>query len=120
MPASAISPLRRLFANALATALASALLPCAAVAGDQWPSRPLHLIVGFPAGSSPDLTARALAEPLGKALGQLGKKEEARALLLKAQHLYTLEGQTSSAETCAETLADLDKPKSWLRRLMGG
>jgi hypothetical protein len=69
MPASAISPLRRLFANALATALASALLPCAAVAGDQWPSRPLHLIVGFPAGSSPDLTARALAEPLEKRLG---------------------------------------------------
>jgi len=70
MPASAISPLRRLFANALATALASALLPCAAVAGDNWPSKPLHLIVGFPAGSSPDLTARALAEPLEKRLGQ--------------------------------------------------
>jgi len=70
MPARAISPLRRLFANALATALASALLPCAAVAGDNWPSKPLHLIVGFPAGSSPDLTARALAEPLEKRLGQ--------------------------------------------------
>ena len=27
-------------------------------------------MVGFPAGSSPDLTARALAEPLAKALGQ--------------------------------------------------
>jgi tripartite-type tricarboxylate transporter receptor subunit TctC len=35
-----------------------------------WPSKPLRIIVGFPAGSSPDLTARALAEPLEKALGQ--------------------------------------------------
>ncbi len=35
-----------------------------------WPSRPVRLIVGFPAGSSPDLTARALAEPLARALGQ--------------------------------------------------
>ncbi len=35
-----------------------------------WPTRPLRLLIGFPAGSSPDLTARALAEPLSKALGQ--------------------------------------------------
>lgn len=35
-----------------------------------WPSKPLKLIVGFPAGSSPDLTARALAEPLSRAMGQ--------------------------------------------------
>jgi len=30
----------------------------------------LRIVVGFPGGSSPDLTARALAEPLSKALGQ--------------------------------------------------
>ena len=35
-----------------------------------WPTRPLRIVVGFPGGSSPDLTARALAEPLSKALGQ--------------------------------------------------
>lgn len=48
---------------------ALAALTQAASAAD-WPSRPVHLIVGFPAGSSPDLTARALAEPLSRALGQ--------------------------------------------------
>ena len=35
-----------------------------------WPSQTLRIIVGFPAGSSPDLTARTFAEPLAKALGQ--------------------------------------------------
>ena len=35
-----------------------------------WPTRPLHVIVGFPAGSTPDLVARTIAEPLSKAIGQ--------------------------------------------------
>jgi tripartite-type tricarboxylate transporter receptor subunit TctC len=36
----------------------------------RWPSRTLKLVVGFPGGSSPDLVARTLAEPLAQALGQ--------------------------------------------------
>ena len=47
-----------------------ASLPALSLASTDWPSKPLRLIVGFPAGSSPDLTARALADPLARALGQ--------------------------------------------------
>ena len=35
-----------------------------------WPARPIHMIVPFPAGSSPDLIARLIAEKLPHALGQ--------------------------------------------------
>jgi tripartite-type tricarboxylate transporter receptor subunit TctC len=54
-----------------AAALAPAALPALA-AGDKadWPTRPLRLIVGYASGSSPDVQARLLAEPLGRALGQ--------------------------------------------------
>lgn len=54
----------------LATALALACAVPAVLAQPAWPSRPLKMVVGFPAGSSPDLTARLLAEPLSQALGQ--------------------------------------------------
>ena len=60
-------PFRRLLTILLATACAAG--SPLAMASD-WPSHTLRLVVGFPAGSSPDLTARALAEPLGRALGQ--------------------------------------------------
>jgi tripartite-type tricarboxylate transporter receptor subunit TctC len=35
-----------------------------------WPSQTVRIVVGFPAGSSPDMLARLLVEPLAKALGQ--------------------------------------------------
>ena len=35
-----------------------------------WPTKALKILVGFPAGTSPDLVARTLAEPLSQALGQ--------------------------------------------------
>src|SRR3954468_18263405 len=35
-----------------------------------WPRKPLHILVGFPGGSTPDLVARTIADPLSNALGQ--------------------------------------------------
>ena len=40
-----------------------------AVAAD-WPTGAVHVYVGFPAGSSPDLLARIVTEPLAERLGQ--------------------------------------------------
>ncbi|MDO9357730.1 MAG: tripartite tricarboxylate transporter substrate-binding protein [Polaromonas sp.] len=40
------------------------------VAAASWPTKPVRLLVGFPGGSTPDMAARTLAEPLSRALGQ--------------------------------------------------
>jgi tripartite-type tricarboxylate transporter receptor subunit TctC len=60
---------RRQFMQATAATGALALgLPATAQA--TWPSRPIKMIVTFPAGSSPDTMARMLTEPLSRVLGQ--------------------------------------------------
>lgn len=38
--------------------------------GSAWPTKPVRTFVGFPAGSSPDLLARIVTEPLATVLGQ--------------------------------------------------
>ncbi|SHI42593.1 Bug family tripartite tricarboxylate transporter substrate binding protein [Wenxinia saemankumensis] len=53
-----------------ALALAAACAAAPALAQDGWPSGPLHVYVGFPAGSSPDTLARIVTEPLAERLGQ--------------------------------------------------
>jgi tripartite-type tricarboxylate transporter receptor subunit TctC len=66
---------RTVLALALTTAVTAALAqrpvkPQAAPAPAAWPTRPLKILVGFPGGSTPDLVARTIAEPLSKELGQ--------------------------------------------------
>jgi tripartite-type tricarboxylate transporter receptor subunit TctC len=53
------------------TALGVALACAAhAAAADTWPSKPIRMIVGFPAGGGADIVARVLGAELSKSLGQ--------------------------------------------------
>ncbi len=54
----------------LITGAALLMSIAAGALADTWPSKPIHLIVPFPAGSSPDLIARMLNDNLARALGQ--------------------------------------------------
>jgi tripartite-type tricarboxylate transporter receptor subunit TctC len=58
---------RRRLLQASAAGAATVGLPSFAQA---WPARPIKLLVPFPAGSSPDIIGRLIAEPLGQVLGQ--------------------------------------------------
>jgi tripartite-type tricarboxylate transporter receptor subunit TctC len=50
--------------------LAAMLPPQFAWAVDAYPSRPIHVIVGFTPGAAADITARLLGESIGPILGQ--------------------------------------------------
>ena len=62
-------PRRTVLALALAAVAARALAQKSPTPA-AWPTRPLRIMVGFPGGSTPDLVARTIAEPLSKELGQ--------------------------------------------------
>jgi tripartite-type tricarboxylate transporter receptor subunit TctC len=67
--------MRRQWIKLSLISIAASALPLCATAQatakvTPWPAKTVRIIVGFPGGSSPDLTARTLAEPLSKALGQ--------------------------------------------------
>ena len=59
-----VSPFRSLMAVALVA------LSAGAAAAQDWPTGPVRVVVGFPAGSSPDTLARLITQPLTQRLGQ--------------------------------------------------
>jgi tripartite-type tricarboxylate transporter receptor subunit TctC len=61
-----LQPLRCLLALALACAGAAAF----AQGAQGWPSRPIHIVIPYAAGSSPDVFARIVAEKIAPRLGQ--------------------------------------------------
>jgi tripartite-type tricarboxylate transporter receptor subunit TctC len=71
------SPPRRGTLALAASALLLGVAPSAALAQATgapapaaWPTRPIHILVGFPGGSTPDMAARTIAPPLSAALGR--------------------------------------------------
>jgi tripartite-type tricarboxylate transporter receptor subunit TctC len=66
--------MRRLVALAFAAALIGTALPCAQAqvypSGQVYPSRPITVIVPFPAGGPTDTLMRVLSEPMRMSLGQ--------------------------------------------------
>lgn len=70
-----MNPHRRRFAVQLSSLTVAAFAAGASVApaafAQQWPeaSRPVRIVVGFPAGGGADALARAIAQPLAKELG---------------------------------------------------
>jgi tripartite-type tricarboxylate transporter receptor subunit TctC len=77
-----------------------------------WPTKPVRLLIGFPPGSVQDLSARAIAEPLAKALGQpvvVENKSGASGTIAadqvaKASDLHTFGVMNNSQLTIAKLL----------------
>ena len=108
---------RRFFSRGL---VAASWLGITALAHGQtpaWPTKPVRLLVGFPAGSTPDSSARALADGLATVLGQSVIVENrpgaagnlAADLVAKAQDDHTLgvviNGNLTSAKMLNPNLA---------------
>jgi len=89
-----------------------------------WPEKPVHLVVPFPPGSSPDTLARAIAEPLSQSLGQpvvvenrpgaggnIGTRVVAQAQPDGYTVLYTINGPLVTAPTLYKQTLGYDPQK---------
>jgi len=57
-------------AVALCLLLSATFASIGSAAAETYPSRPVRLVVGFPAGSAPDVLARLIGQWLSERLGQ--------------------------------------------------
>jgi len=92
--------------SVIALSLALIVAAITSASAQSWPQRPITLIVSQPAGASPDVMARMIAERMGKALGQTvvienkpgaGNVVGASAAARSAPDGYTLFFATSAA-----------------------
>lgn len=90
----------------------------------QWPTQTIHLVVPFAPGSSPDILARTIAEPLAKRLGQavvvenkpgaggnIGTRTVARSAADGYTLLYTINGPLVTAPTLYKKTLGYDPQK---------
>jgi tripartite-type tricarboxylate transporter receptor subunit TctC len=103
--------IRHLACGALALALG--VTPCAA---QDYPQRPVRIVVGFAAGSVSDLTARTIGQKLGSSLGQpfvvevrpgAGSNVAAQHVVRSPKDGYTLFVATSSSTIRGPNAANL-------------
>jgi len=105
---------RRILVQAAIAGAGSLALPAFA---QGWPSRPIKLVVPFPPGSSPDIIARLVAEPLGQALketvivdnrpgagGNVGTGAVAKAEPDGYTFLFTIQGPLVTAPLLSKNL----------------
>jgi tripartite-type tricarboxylate transporter receptor subunit TctC len=62
--------MRKLLALAAATVASLGVLATAPAFAEDWPAKPIHMVVPYPPGGNVDTAARILASELNKALGQ--------------------------------------------------
>src|SRR5579862_6801178 len=70
MGGNAMTLVRRRFLRIAAATVTLPLVPRVAIADDTYPSRPIHVIVGFTPGAAADVAGRVLAESGAPILGQ--------------------------------------------------